>query len=115
MKTNFPSTKIYFVYAMTFCELTVYTEEVAFARGVLEENDAEFLNPTDNDNWVQVDTRLWSNLIRTALPKLIEPCVLCKGVTIFLKTDSVETRTDYVEGCGQLCHDCAVKVRPALK
>ena len=40
----------------------------------------------------------------------IERCVLCKHATPFRRDDPVEMRTDYVEGCGQLCHPCAVRV-----
>lgn len=40
----------------------------------------------------------------------IEWCVLCKHATPFRRDDPVEARTDYVEGCGQLCHSCAVRM-----
>ncbi len=40
----------------------------------------------------------------------IERCVLCKAPTPFRRDDPIEMRTDYVEGCGQLCHPCAITV-----
>ncbi len=40
----------------------------------------------------------------------IEWCVRCKNATPFRRDDPIETRTDYIEGCGQLCHSCAEKV-----
>ena len=40
----------------------------------------------------------------------IERCVLCNAATPFQRNDPIEMRTDYVEGCGQLCHPCAVRV-----
>jgi hypothetical protein len=36
--------------------------------------------------------------------------VLCNAPTPFRRDDPIEMRTDYVEGCGQLCHPCAAMI-----
>lgn len=40
-----------------------------------------------------------------------ETCVLCGKTTEVLRAEPVQNRADYVEGCGQLCPDCAQKIR----
>ena len=40
-----------------------------------------------------------------------EFCVLCGEKTQFLRSTSVDLRTDYIEGAGQLCRRCAAKLR----
>ena len=39
-----------------------------------------------------------------------EHCVLCNEVTDYKKNDSVQKRTGYVEGCGQFCNKCDLKL-----
>ena len=39
-----------------------------------------------------------------------ETCVLCGKPIGILRSVPVQSRADYVEGCGQLCPECAQKV-----
>ena len=39
-----------------------------------------------------------------------ETCVLCGKSTGILRSASVQSRADYVEGGGQLCQECARRV-----
>lgn len=41
---------------------------------------------------------------------LVEYCVLCGGPTQYKRTDSIHHRKNYVEGVGQLCASCELKV-----
>lgn len=40
-----------------------------------------------------------------------ETCVLCGKNTGILRNAPLWNRVDYVEGCGQLCAECAKKIR----
>ena len=42
------------------------------------------------------------------IPK--DRCVLCDEETNYYKNDSVQKRVGYVEGCGQLCNKCDLKL-----
>lgn len=39
-----------------------------------------------------------------------DTCVVCSKVTIYNKTDNINIRDYYVEGCGQLCKECFERV-----
>lgn len=41
----------------------------------------------------------------------MERCVICQCETDVLRSTPIDFRFDYVEGVGQLCHDCATKLR----
>lgn len=40
----------------------------------------------------------------------IERCVLCGNETGVARSTPVDLRPDYVEGAGQLCHACAIRL-----
>ncbi len=44
-----------------------------------------------------------------------ETCVLCGKSVGVLQSTSVQCRTDYIEGCGQLCPECARNVSESGK
>jgi hypothetical protein len=71
MQTDFPTVELYFAFAFTYCRLRVYVKEENFARRVLEANEVEFLEADASKDWQDIDTRLLSNLVREALPKLV--------------------------------------------
>lgn len=41
---------------------------------------------------------------------VLEECVLCGKTTIYPIDTHIDYRMDYVEGVGQLCHECYDKV-----
>ncbi len=71
MRTDFPTTELYFTLAFTRCKLSVYTDQEAFARKILEQQSVEFLDPSDNESWHECDTRLLLAMASEALPELI--------------------------------------------
>jgi len=40
----------------------------------------------------------------------IERCVRCSAPTPFRRDDPIEIREHYIEGCGQVCSSCSVKM-----
>jgi hypothetical protein len=40
----------------------------------------------------------------------IEYCIICDKDTTYLKSDAINIRNCYVEGAGQLCESCFIKV-----
>ncbi len=71
MRTDFPTTELYFVFAFTYCKLTVYTTDEPFARKILEAKNVTFLEPTDNKEWQVCDTRILLSLVSETLPGLL--------------------------------------------
>jgi|GEM_PF-1814513 hypothetical protein len=71
MQTEFPTKEIYFGFAFTYCKLRVYEDQESFIRQVLEIHDVEFLEPQVSNSWQEIDTRLLSDLICGAVPKLL--------------------------------------------
>ncbi|HEY4489401.1 MAG TPA: hypothetical protein VJA87_02875 [Candidatus Paceibacterota bacterium] len=71
MRTDFPTTELYFVFAFTFCKLTVYTDQEPFARKILEAKDVEFLESSESYDWQEWDTRLLLAIVSETLPNLI--------------------------------------------
>ncbi len=41
------------------------------------------------------------------LKEEIEKCVICHKKTEYLKSTPIDQRKHYVEGCGQVCENCA--------
>ena len=39
-----------------------------------------------------------------------DKCVLCGKETQYSKSTHIDSRHNYIEGCGQLCDDCGKKV-----
>jgi len=39
-----------------------------------------------------------------------DKCVSCGAVTIYNKSDHIDIRMDYVEGAGQLCRKCFIRI-----
>ncbi len=71
MQTNYPTVEIHFVFAFTFCTLKVYKTQEMFIRKVLEIYDVEFLEPEESTDWQEIDTRVLSDLICGAFPKML--------------------------------------------
>src|SRR3989344_4813558 len=71
MRTDFPTTELYFVFAFTFCKLTVYTDQEPFARKILEAKDVEFLESSESYDWQEWDTRLLLAIVSETLPNMI--------------------------------------------
>lgn len=44
------------------------------------------------------------------LKKIYDKCIICNILTEYKKTDSVYVRNNYVEGCGQICNYCFLKL-----
>lgn len=70
MQTDFPTTTIYFVFALTYCKVRVYQEQEPFIRKVLEANNVEFLDKEASKDWHEWDTRVLLDRVCDALPKL---------------------------------------------
>ena len=71
MRTDLATTELYFVFAYTYCKLSIYTDQEPFARKILEANDVEFLKPTDSEDWQGWDTRLLLAIVAETLPKIL--------------------------------------------
>lgn len=71
MRTDFPTTELYFGFAFTYCKLSVYTEQEPFARKILEAKDVEFLESSESEDWQEWDTRLLLAIVSETLPNLI--------------------------------------------
>ena len=71
MRIDFPTTELYFVFAFTYCKLTIYAEQEGFARKILEEKRVEFLEPSDSNTWQVWDTRLLLAIVSQTLPDLL--------------------------------------------
>ena len=45
-----------------------------------------------------------------------DKCILCRQPTEYDSETPIENRTNYIEGCGQLCSDCAngskIRIKP---
>ena len=39
-----------------------------------------------------------------------EKCVYCGLITNYNKNDDINTRKNYIEGAGQLCDECFIKI-----
>lgn len=71
MQTDFPTVEICFAFAFTYCKVKVYTTQEPFLRKVLEIHEVEFLKPEESESWQEIDTRVLSDLICGALPKML--------------------------------------------
>lgn len=71
MRTDSPTTELYFVFAFTYCKLTIYSDQEPFARKILEAKDVEFLESSENEDWQEWDTRLLLAIVSETLPNLI--------------------------------------------
>ena len=73
MNIDRPTVELYFVFAFTYCKLRVYTKDEEFVREVLVDVGLqEWLKPDASKGWQEIDTRVLLDLIRTALPKMLE-------------------------------------------
>jgi len=84
MRTDFPTTELYFVFAFTYCKLIVYTDQEPFARKILEASRVEFLESSEQD-WQVWDTRLLLAIVSETLPDLLskslpQPKEVAKGL-----------------------------------
>lgn len=39
-----------------------------------------------------------------------EKCVCCGSITSYNKNDNISIRENYIEGAGQLCDECFIKI-----
>ena len=39
-----------------------------------------------------------------------EKCVYCNSITPYKKSDDINIRKNYIEGAGQLCDECFIKI-----
>ncbi len=72
MITEFPSVTINFVFAFTYCRVTVHKEQEAFMRQVLAARRVEFL--PDNhpqQTWTEWDAGLLLRIVCETLPHLL--------------------------------------------
>ena len=72
MITNQPTTAIFFVFAFTYCKISVYEAEAAFARKLLEAAGVEVVKENSREDYQEVDTRLLFTLVKQAFPKMLE-------------------------------------------
>lgn len=70
MNTHHPTEELFFVFALTFCRLKVYSSDVEFARKLLSAAEVEFFEHTDED-CLEIDTRLLIHLLQTAIPEML--------------------------------------------
>lgn len=70
MRTDFPTTELYFIFASTYCKMQIYQKDEAFARHILRRHGAEFFTQ-GGDSWHEVDTRLLLALVAEVLPQAI--------------------------------------------
>lgn len=74
MNTDHPTVTLYFAFAWTYCRLKVYKKDEELARLVLRECNVEFLNGNESsDGWQDFDTCVFLSVVKTALPKILEP------------------------------------------
>lgn len=84
MRTDFPTTELYFVFAFTYCKLIVYADQEPFARKILEAKEVEFLEPSQSEDWQVWDTRILLAIVSETLPDLLskslpQPKEVAKG------------------------------------
>ena len=73
MNTNHPTVVLCFVLHFTYCRLSIYSKDEKFAREVLAVAGVEqWLVADHSEEWLDLDTRVWFDITREALPKIIK-------------------------------------------
>ncbi|MBM3261118.1 hypothetical protein FJY93_01730 [Candidatus Kaiserbacteria bacterium] len=79
MRTDSPTTLIYFVFAHTYCMMRAYPDQEQFVRRILAYYDVEFLEGNERGSWQEFDVPMTLRLISDVLPELSADAMLPTG------------------------------------